>query len=149
VVVTLIKNKFQLKAHLHYNQYTGDFTRIQAPLGARDCIGKVSGDKADKGKVSIYGEWYQLGRLAFLYMTGKYPDGFVCHKDGNVKNLKWANLEVRQAAGSLTCRRDSGSITWVDAKNRHQVYIGKKYIGVYKTLEDAQAALDAIQINGG
>jgi len=149
VVVTLIKNKLQLKAHLHYNQYTGDFTRIQAPLGGKDCIGKVSGYKAGEGEVKILGECYQMGRLAFLYMTGKYPDGFVCHKDGNVKNLKWANLEVRAAARSLTCRQGVGSIAYIDAKKRHQVYIGKKYIGVYKTLEDAQAALDAIQINGG
>jgi hypothetical protein len=34
----------------------------------------------------------RVHRLAFLYMTGKWPKGEVWHKNGNIYDNRWANL---------------------------------------------------------
>lgn len=43
-------------------------------------------------RVCIDGVKREAGRIAWLYMTGNWPDGVVDHKDGNPQNNKWENL---------------------------------------------------------
>jgi hypothetical protein len=132
--MTKIKNKFQLKQYMHYNQYTGQFTRIQAATAGRDALGTVSGPKAKQGQIRLHGVWYELNRLAFLYMTGEYPKGIVRHIDGSKENLAWSNLKDVVPIG--------GRIAWIERRGRYQVYSGKKYVGSYKTRPEAEVALN-------
>lgn len=43
--------------------------------------------------INIDGVSFQAHRLAWMYMTGKYPEQNITFKDGNPKNLRWNNLE--------------------------------------------------------
>ena len=49
----IIKNKFQLKRHIHYNQFTGEFTRIQQHQAGRNYIGKIDTTNLADGKIKI------------------------------------------------------------------------------------------------
>ena len=92
----------RLREVLHYNSETGVFTWTK-----RRRRGKVAGTVHDKRgylKVMIDGERIMLHRLAFLWMTGTWPDGQVEHKDGNPSNNAWDNL--RDAASAENNRNE-------------------------------------------
>jgi hypothetical protein len=94
-----ISNQYQLKRHVHYNPYTGDFTRIQQPANGTRCLGKITGKMLlEQGKIKIMSVPYRAARLAHLYMTGKMPDGHIDHIDGDASNFRWDNLRLRPLA---------------------------------------------------
>jgi len=81
-----------LKELLHYCPETGVFTnrvrRGTQPAGA------VSGTIDDDGyvRITIAGKKYRAQRLAFLYMTGAFPDCEVDHEDRVRTNNALGNL---------------------------------------------------------
>ena len=80
-----------LKHILHYDPTSGVFTwKVNS---GRSKPGKVAG-YLNKGYVVIgyKGKSCLAHRLAFLYMTGKYPILEVDHIDGCPSNNKWTNL---------------------------------------------------------
>ena len=84
-----------LRAHLHYDQDTGVFTRKVATGGRyRTAVGDVAGCANDQGYIliSVQSHQYRAHRLAWLYTTGSWPTGEVDHRDGNRTNNRWANL---------------------------------------------------------
>ena len=138
----IIKNKYQLKRHLHYNPHTGAFTRIQQPVSGPMCIGEISNSTfLERGKIKILKTDYRAGHLACLYMTGKLPEGTVEHVNGDAADFRWDNL--RLAAPSYD---GDGYISWVPSKQRYQAFIKSKYVGIFKTREEAVAALDAAHL---
>ena len=83
-----------LRRILHYSPENGAFTWV---VDRRR--GVYAGDKAgcvDKQRnrlvIGIDGHIYLAYRLAFLYMTGKWPAGTVDHINGNSADNCWANL---------------------------------------------------------
>ena len=87
-------NQKSLKLLLDYNPETGVFTRIKnvGPRGPKGgIVGTPHGVEGYLG-VKINSVRYKLHRLAFLYMTGKWPKTQVDHRDLNVENNKWSNL---------------------------------------------------------
>jgi len=88
-----ILTQSRLKELLHYNPDSGIFTRITV-LSNRNKAGDIlSGDNGDgyvRGRVD--NKSYYLHRLAFLYMTGRFPDSQVDHIDHNPTNNRWDNL---------------------------------------------------------
>lgn len=139
----IIKNKYQLKRHVHYNQYTGVFTRIQQPTMGAQCIGEIKiPPLANGGRIQILKCYYQASHLAYLYMTGKFPDGKIRHIDGDLTNFKWENLRLDEKTFE-----GIGSVTWIEKNKRYQAYIGKKYIGLFKTSEEATSALNAAHLS--
>jgi hypothetical protein len=82
-----------LKEVLIYDADTGLFTWIKRSSRA-DLIGKVAGSRHSSGyiSISIYNKKRLAHRLAWLYMTGKWPINHIDHIDGNRFNNTFANL---------------------------------------------------------
>lgn len=133
----------RLRQKLAYNPVSGIFRFYRGWRKA----GTIRQD--GYGAIRLDGIAYYAHRLAWLYMTGRWPDDQLDHKDGNRSNNKWANLrEAKQTHNSRNSkpwrkvntlpkgvhrskRRFSASIT-VDKR--------KVYLGNFKTPEEAHAA---------
>ncbi len=88
----------RLRELLNYDPDTGLFTwRIQRSNVAK---GAVAGNLRPDGyfDIRIDGKIHRAHRLAWLYMTGAWPDNLIDHIDRNPSNTRWGNL--RQATHS-------------------------------------------------
>lgn len=87
-----------LKNILHYNPDTGIFIWIKR-INRYSTIklGQIAGYINLKGwrmiKIGVRYEYY-AHRLAFLYMTGKWPENQIDHIDNNKSNNRWLNLRA-------------------------------------------------------
>lgn len=113
----------RLKELLHYDPETGHFTWIKS-LSPKIKTGSRAGT-IKEGKyirIKVEGNFYYAHRLAFLYMTGEYPEE-IDHDDRNGLNNKWDNLLNRshmQNMRNVGKRRNntSGYIgVWFNNKN--------------------------------
>ena len=104
----------ELKDALLYFPKTGAFLRRPS--------GKRAGSVNKKGYwvIGIKQKLYQAHRLAFLYMTGKFPDQEVDHRNHDKSDNRWDNL--RDVSGSKNARNAKLSV-----KNK------SGYTGVYAT----------------
>ncbi len=141
-----------LREFLTYHPETGLFTwNINR---RRYRAGSIAGTRRG-GYVGIWvggrgGARYFAHRLAFLWMTGKFPEHQVDHIDGDRKNNRWGNLrEANQSQNNynakLYCTSTTGHKGVYFRRNRFVAAIGiggrkKKYIGVFKTVEEAAQA---------
>lgn len=105
--------------------------------------------KEGRGYVTVYIDkrQYKLHRLAWLYMTGNWPEYQIDHINGITTDNRWCNL--RQANNSQnTCnqkiqRNNTSGYKGVSWDNNHglwraRIMINMKTIGKYfKTIEDA------------
>lgn len=76
-----------------YDQYQGTFTKRatgEINKGAKDTCGYLH--------MTIDGSTYSLHRLAWLYMTGEWPQHLIDHIDRNKGNNKWGNLRAASAS---------------------------------------------------
>ncbi len=89
----------RLKEAIDYDPTTGVFVNKirRGKVLAGDVLGCV---KDDRGVVVIGIDHglYRAHRLAWLWMTGKWPKEDIDHKDGNPSNNRWENL--REATDS-------------------------------------------------
>ncbi len=82
---------------LEYVPETGEWLR-RVPAGGRNGrkfpAGSKAGSRTDTGywEVSIDWERFLGHRLAFFYMTGKWPAHQIDHRDRNPGNDSWQNL---------------------------------------------------------
>lgn len=147
-------NQAELKALLHYNPESGEFTYLVDRWRVK------AGDKArsvrDTGKKRYYRlkyrqKQYQLHRLAFLYMNGEMPKGEVDHINGNSLDNRWENLRIvsRQENSrnvKKANRNTSGvvGVTWNKAVERWQSQIGVDgkcvFLGYFSDLSEACSA---------
>lgn len=117
------------------------------------------GSQNSKGYLcaTVEGERFLNHRLAWFYITGKWPVGLIDHRDTDKKNNRFANL--REATGSQnlanrgpTARNRSGhkGVCWhrLTSKWEAKIKVGKKnhHIGLFKTKQDACAAYNAAAI---
>lgn len=151
-----------LKKLLHYEPKTGAF--IWLPRGDRRWDSRHAGKSAGYlwraralgvayRMIGIFGYPFYAHRLAWLYMTGKWPTKQVDHTDGDGLNNRWNNL--RQATNSqnhanIGPRRDNTvglkGVTRVRGK-RFQAQItvrgNVRYLGTFKTPEESHAVYHA------
>lgn len=102
----------RLKELFSYSTETGDFI-WRVTRGGRKNSGAIAkpGDKA--GGISGHGyvrmkvdsHLYMAHRLAWLYMTGEWPNGQIDHIDTNRLNNAWANLRVVSHSGNMQNQR--------------------------------------------
>lgn len=83
----------RLKQLFHYDPETGVFTR-KLTVSSRALSGGCSFYKNEHGYRQIRADYrlYRAHHLAWLYMTGAWPDAQIDHIDGNRENNRFANL---------------------------------------------------------
>ena len=83
----------ELKSLLHYDPETGLFTWI-APLSNRVQVGDVCSTVAPIGYIliGVRGQKLYAHRLAWLYMTGEWPENQIDHINCVKTDNRWANL---------------------------------------------------------
>jgi len=143
----------RLRELLRYDPDTGAFIRLSARASSHigkqaGCVNKTLGYVI----ISVEGVTYYGHRLAFLWMTGEWPQGQADHINGDRADNRWSNLRdvpktvnvqnVHQArrhnaSGLLGVRKSRGGGRWdgmitVDKR--------QKYLGSFATPEEAHAA---------
>lgn len=141
----------RLRDLFHYGPDTGIFTRLIRVSNA--VAGSIAGSRTSAGYLSIWvdGKPYLAHRMAFLYMTGRWPISQIDHRDGIRTNNKWGNLREATAVENATNRRNPRTHTssgllgakLVKSTGRWRADItidGKyTYLGTFATSEEAQA----------
>ncbi len=140
-----------LMLQVHYDPDTGEFTWN---IGGRKrtAYGRA-GSLDGKGywRITVDGVDYRAHRLAWLYMTGRWPTHEIDHKNRNRADNRWQNLreatsgEQRQ---NQLLRKDATSgfrgVTYLSRKNKWLARIAldgkRKHLGVYDTEESAVGA---------
>lgn len=145
-----------LKAFLHYDPGLGLFWWKERPNDKRfnaNFAGRLAGVRLNTGyvQISIMGEKHQAHRLAWLYMTGQWPEEELDHR--NTWKLDNAFENLREATRSQNCAnrktyaasgfkgvtitkygRFVATISHID---------GPEYLGSFSTAEEANAAYAA------
>lgn len=126
-----------LKSILHYAPETGIFTWIVC-LSNRAKIGSIAGTIRNNGysKINIGGQLYYAHRLAWLYMTGKWPKEHVDHKDNVRANNKWKNLREATYSQNNKNRASYGTTDKNIYPYRGRFAI-RVCLGTYDTKEEA------------
>jgi hypothetical protein len=83
----------RLRKVLSYASTTGIF-RWKVSAGSRAPVGAIAGAKNGRGyqQIRIGGRPYSASRLAWLYMTGKWPNSEISYINGKPSDVRWANL---------------------------------------------------------
>ena len=139
----------RLRKLLNYAPATGVF-RWRVRRG-RNNVGTVAGCiHPPKGYrvICIDGKIYRANRLAWLYMTGKWPKleiGYINHK---TSDARWANLRAMTPSqrGAATRTRNKLGVRGISITRsgkyvaRIKVAGKKKYLGLFDTIEKASVA---------
>ena len=143
---------------LNYDPTSGEFKWLVSRGGKS--VGKIAGHVSSKDlyqRITIDDVAHLGHRLAFLYMTGKFPKFTVDHIDCDKTNNRWINL--REANHSLNGanrgpQRNSSSgikgVYWNKRKRKWDVRIMAKgrqfFIGFFDDKEKASVAYTAASI---
>ena len=145
-----ILTQAELKEFVCYSPDTGVFTWVKSSA-KRIKVGSIAGN-IDDGyiKFKIKYKSYRAHRLAWLYMTGNFPDyGLeIDHKNMNRSDNRWANLRIATKAQNMQNRnvfKNSKSgfkgVSWDKDQNRWRarMLINKinKHLGFSETAEGA------------
>lgn len=143
-----------LKKHLSYDPETGLFTRVMKSA-QRTVVGEVADCKCDRYvRLRVAGVALYAHRLAWLYMTGAFPEAEIDHIDGNGFNNKWSNLrEATRSENTCNTRIRSNNasgfkgVSFHKATGKWQARCGlnnkSHYLGVFDTAELASDAYTA------
>lgn len=152
-------NQCRLSELLWYDQNTGIFIRRIGFGNVRS--GSAAGSKSNDGYMMtmIDGRRYANHRLAFLYVTGMFPDGQVDHINGNRSDNRFSNLRVvsnaenAQNVGGPQRNNKSGffGVSWHKLANKWQAQIAvsgcSRHLGLFHSPEDAYRAYLSAKID--
>lgn len=146
----------ELIEQVEYNPNTGQFIRIKSYF--KNKIGTIANfyhKESGYYRIKINGVGYQAHILAWVYMTGKFPENEIDHIDMNRSNNKWENLREATSSQNLMNRkiRPNNKTGYVgvsykqfttDGYAYHFPYTAKctsqgvsYYLGTYKTAKEA------------
>jgi hypothetical protein len=145
----------RLRELLAYDETTGAFSRRSGKRGGRS--GEIlSGHNTGHGhrQTIIDGKSYYLHRLAWLYVTGCFPNGNIDHINGDAGDNRFANLRDvthamnMQNLGKATARSATGLLGVMPDRSRktikyraHITVLGERHhLGSFDTPEDAHQA---------
>lgn len=145
-----------VRSILDYNPGTGLFVwKFRSDVSKKwntRYVGKAAG-RISNGYIgiSINKKRYQAHRLAWLCMTGKWPEFEVDHRNTNRGNNKWNNLREAtssQNKGNARLRSDNTSktkgVSWCSEREKWFVSIfvngRQKNLGRFNFIKDARKA---------
>ena len=132
---------------LSYDPDCGEF-RWRVTLGSKAPAGNIAGSIGHYGyrTIRIDRRDYRAARLAWLYVTGRWPTKLVDHIDGNRSNDRWANLrEATDSENQANSKRRTDQpyhkgVSFHKAAGKWSAKIQGKHIGLFETPEKAAAA---------
>jgi hypothetical protein len=138
----------RLKALVNYDADTGNFTWNLSRQKCRS--GDKAGCKMRSGYVCIRIDdcLHYAHRLAWLYVTGKFPAEQVDHINGNREDNRFANLrEATNAENAQNRRRKDNKSGYTGVRKENQKWLAEikinykpMRIGLFATPEEARAA---------
>jgi hypothetical protein len=138
----------QLRLRLRYEPETGEWVWLSSPRNGQ--VGKPAGwiDAYGYRRIKIDGQTYIASRLAFLYMTGQWPQDEVDHVNRDQYDDRWENLREATRSENNLNRDYTGAtghkgIYKHSQNDRYVAQYDNIYIGSYKTIEEATAAREA------
>ena len=130
----------RLKELLDYNPETGDFTWRKTTGGRLG--GTVAGAIAKNAgytQIRVDRRKYFAHRLAFLWMTGEWPEDMVDHINRNRADNRWCNL--REANRSLNnLNNGAKGYCWIAKDKKFMAKVSGRYIGSFDTEHEARQA---------
>src|SRR6516164_7858379 len=92
-ILLLMLTANRLRKILSYAPATGIF-RWKVSASTRAPVGTIAGAKNGRGyrQIRIDGRPYSASRLAWLYMTRKWPNSEISYFNGKPSDMRWANL---------------------------------------------------------
>lgn len=149
----------QLKSKLSYSPIVGVF-EWRCSGHAITKGGLAGGVCKSSGYVivGVMGKHYRAHNLAWLYMTGEWPEMDIDHKDGDrtnnaFNNLRLATKQQNQWNKQMSDQNTSGEkgvcFDKSTQKWRGQVGIGDKriHVGLFKSKEEAASAVRAKRVS--
>lgn len=137
-----------LRRILDYDRDTGIFTwKMNRGGTARQGTTAGTVDRQGYIRINISGKVYAAHRLAWLYMTGSWPQDEIDHRDLDKANNSWRNLREATHAQNQA-NTSSTNATGFKGVEKHgagyRAYIridgGKKIIGKFKEAGEAHEA---------
>jgi hypothetical protein len=138
-----------LRENFDYNPETGEFFTKPRKVGHLGLYGRNRDYPAVVLSLRPYVGKFYAHRVAWLWMTGHWPDAEIDHINGDSADNRWCNL--REATRSENCRNtrapshNTSGFTgayWANDRKRWFSRIGKKggYLGTFKNAEEAHEA---------
>jgi hypothetical protein len=139
----------ELRARLRYDPETGIFSSI-VPWARWAGKAQLTGVIIGAGYVAIHvkGRRYYAHRLAWLYMTGEWPNEEIDHINRDRKDNRWANL--RAATRSTNCQNSRGRGRYLKGTKFDprcgswlaRIHVNKReiHLGSFRTEAEAHAA---------
>lgn len=149
-------------SRLDYNPETGVLTWLNdRPIEKGETVSRyknwkkrMAGREAGTTNVEGYrqfavnGTTYRTHRAAVAFMMGCCPANIeVDHIDGDRSNNRWSNLRLVDRSENsrnmaMSSRNNTGivGVSFDKRRNRYQAYGCKKYLGSYRSIEDAAIA---------
>lgn len=141
----------RLREVLSYNRRTGIFV-WRVALSPRVTIGSVAGNNTiGYIRIRIDGRSYRAHRLAWLYVTGRWPTNEIDHRNGEradnrFSNLREATCTQNRCNTKRTSRNTSGvkGVSWHAQAGRWmaQITVERRHVhlGLFVNLDDAANA---------
>lgn len=151
----------RLKELLHYDPYTGVFTRL-VKTSNRVQVGDIAGSDNGDGyiKINLDGGKYYAHRLAFLYMTGGFNSEFTDHINGVRDDNRWLNLRAVTPAdnvrNSKMAKNNTSGVVGVFWNKKYERWEAKikltgkyKFLGYFNSIHQAAIARKNAEIKYG